>query len=221
MFTPHQLEYLVKVFGADHIIMGTDYPFDMADYDPVGHVAGRNRSTRKPSRRSAAGMRRSCWDCSRYRHANTGCSRSATRVVSSRQHFAELIDQRGGRRVDGAAVHLQPHDAPLAFRNGVELDRVLARDVGEADAADRCDLLRVEPQRRMMPAPHHHRRDEIARARRIVVERAENIARRQFEPDLFGEFAQRRRDRRLARDRCARPAAPIVRHASAGPRRGR
>jgi aminocarboxymuconate-semialdehyde decarboxylase len=20
--------------------MGTDYPFDMADYDPVGHVAG-------------------------------------------------------------------------------------------------------------------------------------------------------------------------------------
>ena len=27
------------MFGADHIIMGTDYPFDMADYDPVGHVA--------------------------------------------------------------------------------------------------------------------------------------------------------------------------------------
>ena len=38
VFTPHQLEYLVKVFGADHILMGTDYPFDMADYDPVGHV---------------------------------------------------------------------------------------------------------------------------------------------------------------------------------------
>ena len=38
MFTPHQLEYLVKLFGADHVLMGTDYPFDMADYDPVGHV---------------------------------------------------------------------------------------------------------------------------------------------------------------------------------------
>ena len=25
--------------GADHVLMGTDYPFDMADYDPVGHVA--------------------------------------------------------------------------------------------------------------------------------------------------------------------------------------
>jgi len=40
VFTPHQLEYLIKMFGADHIMMGTDYPFDMADYDPVGHVTG-------------------------------------------------------------------------------------------------------------------------------------------------------------------------------------
>ena len=39
VFTEHQLEYLIKVFGVDHILMGTDYPFDMADYDPVGHVA--------------------------------------------------------------------------------------------------------------------------------------------------------------------------------------
>jgi len=39
VFTEHQLEYLIKVFGADHIIMGTDYPFDMADFDPIGHVA--------------------------------------------------------------------------------------------------------------------------------------------------------------------------------------
>lgn len=40
VFTPHQLEYLVKEYGADHIMMGTDYPYDMADYDPVGHVVG-------------------------------------------------------------------------------------------------------------------------------------------------------------------------------------
>ncbi|HXE85792.1 MAG TPA: amidohydrolase family protein [Hyphomicrobiaceae bacterium] len=31
---------LVRLYGADHILMGTDYPFDMADYDPVGHVCG-------------------------------------------------------------------------------------------------------------------------------------------------------------------------------------
>lgn len=39
VFSDHQLEYLVKTYGADKIVMGSDYPFDMADYDPVGHVA--------------------------------------------------------------------------------------------------------------------------------------------------------------------------------------
>src|SRR5215208_5042924 len=39
VFTAHQLRELVRVFGVDHIIMGTDYPFDMAEYDPIGHVA--------------------------------------------------------------------------------------------------------------------------------------------------------------------------------------
>jgi aminocarboxymuconate-semialdehyde decarboxylase len=38
VFTPHQLEYLVQTYGADKIVLGTDYPFDMAEYDPVGHV---------------------------------------------------------------------------------------------------------------------------------------------------------------------------------------
>ncbi|HWE22273.1 MAG TPA: amidohydrolase family protein [Hyphomicrobiaceae bacterium] len=40
VFTPHQLVELVRLFGADHVLMGTDYPFDMADYDPVGLVRG-------------------------------------------------------------------------------------------------------------------------------------------------------------------------------------
>ncbi|MGH6923198.1 MAG: amidohydrolase family protein [Propylenella sp.] len=38
VFTPHQLEYLVRQFGADHIVMGTDYPYDMAEYFPLDHV---------------------------------------------------------------------------------------------------------------------------------------------------------------------------------------
>jgi aminocarboxymuconate-semialdehyde decarboxylase len=38
VFTPHQLEYLVRQFGADHIVMGTDYPYDMAEYYPIDHV---------------------------------------------------------------------------------------------------------------------------------------------------------------------------------------
>ena len=39
VFTPLQLEALVKTFGVDHIVMGTDFPFDMIEADPIGHVA--------------------------------------------------------------------------------------------------------------------------------------------------------------------------------------
>src|SRR5437588_4126016 len=39
VFTPHQLAQLIKLFGADQILMGTDYPFDMAEFDPIAHVA--------------------------------------------------------------------------------------------------------------------------------------------------------------------------------------
>ncbi len=40
VFTPHQLDALVRIFGADHVLMGTDYPYDMAEFDPVAHIAG-------------------------------------------------------------------------------------------------------------------------------------------------------------------------------------
>src|SRR5262249_22508415 len=39
VFTPNQLAELVRLFGSDHILLGTHYPFGMADYDPIGHVA--------------------------------------------------------------------------------------------------------------------------------------------------------------------------------------
>lgn len=40
VFTDHQLRYLVDTWGADHVVMGTDYPYDMAEPDPVGFVDG-------------------------------------------------------------------------------------------------------------------------------------------------------------------------------------
>src|SRR6202045_5015846 len=39
VFTPHQLAELVRLFGLDHVVMGTDSPFDMAELDPIGHLA--------------------------------------------------------------------------------------------------------------------------------------------------------------------------------------
>ncbi len=38
VFTHHQLEYLASVWGSDHILLGSDYPFDMAEPDPVGFI---------------------------------------------------------------------------------------------------------------------------------------------------------------------------------------
>ena len=38
VFSVEQLDFLIKTFGVDHILIGTDYPFDMGEYDPVEHV---------------------------------------------------------------------------------------------------------------------------------------------------------------------------------------
>ncbi len=38
LFDHAQLTHLVKRWGADHLILGTDWPYDMAETDPVGFV---------------------------------------------------------------------------------------------------------------------------------------------------------------------------------------
>jgi aminocarboxymuconate-semialdehyde decarboxylase len=38
VFDPQMLDNMVRRYGADHIVMGTDYPFDMGVEDPVGFV---------------------------------------------------------------------------------------------------------------------------------------------------------------------------------------
>jgi aminocarboxymuconate-semialdehyde decarboxylase len=39
VFEPGQLEYLVKTYGANHVLLGTDYPYDMGDDDPLALLA--------------------------------------------------------------------------------------------------------------------------------------------------------------------------------------
>jgi aminocarboxymuconate-semialdehyde decarboxylase len=38
VFTREQLEYLVANYGADHVMLGTDYPYDMGENDPIGFI---------------------------------------------------------------------------------------------------------------------------------------------------------------------------------------
>jgi aminocarboxymuconate-semialdehyde decarboxylase len=47
VFTAPQLRALIETFGADHVVLGTDYPYDMAEYEPIEHLvsAGLDGST--------------------------------------------------------------------------------------------------------------------------------------------------------------------------------
>lgn len=38
-FDPEMLKRLIDRYGADHVVLGTDYPYDMGDDDPLGLVA--------------------------------------------------------------------------------------------------------------------------------------------------------------------------------------
>ena len=35
VFEPDQLKFLIDKYGADHIMLGTDYPYDMGEDDPL------------------------------------------------------------------------------------------------------------------------------------------------------------------------------------------
>jgi len=39
VFDPRMVEQLVRDVGAEHVLMGTDYPFDMSTVDPLGFLA--------------------------------------------------------------------------------------------------------------------------------------------------------------------------------------
>lgn len=38
-FNPQMLDSLIKRFGVDHVLMGTDYPYDMGETDPLGLIS--------------------------------------------------------------------------------------------------------------------------------------------------------------------------------------
>ena len=56
VFSTHQLDYLAKLYGTDRIVLGTDYPFDMADYDPTEHIMGLDDSYSAADREAMCGL---------------------------------------------------------------------------------------------------------------------------------------------------------------------
>ena len=54
VFDERELKHLIEIWGADHIMLGTDYPFDMAEPDPVG-LLGRVKGVSKEDMALVAG----------------------------------------------------------------------------------------------------------------------------------------------------------------------
>ena len=54
VFDERELKHLIEIWGADHIMLGTDYPFDMAEPDPVG-LLGRIKGVSKEDMALVAG----------------------------------------------------------------------------------------------------------------------------------------------------------------------
>jgi aminocarboxymuconate-semialdehyde decarboxylase len=60
VFTHHQLEYLVAQYGADHVLMGTDYPPTWARSIRSGLSKVRSDSTKPSAGRFSAATLRGC-----------------------------------------------------------------------------------------------------------------------------------------------------------------
>ena len=101
-----------RVFGADRILMGTDFPFDMAESDPIGHicaVAGEalaRRQTRRPGRRQ---RRNAAQDCS----PALGSSRAVRLGPRGRRDGPATLTEDGGR---GRGCRRQGHGGLRSLR---------------------------------------------------------------------------------------------------------
>ncbi len=54
LYTEDSLVYLVKQMGSDHIVLGTDYPADMGEADPLGYI-GKVRALSREDKRNICG----------------------------------------------------------------------------------------------------------------------------------------------------------------------
>jgi aminocarboxymuconate-semialdehyde decarboxylase len=54
-FDPAMLRHMIERYGADHVLLGTDYPYDMGETDPVGLIAKVPRLARADRERIEGG----------------------------------------------------------------------------------------------------------------------------------------------------------------------
>ncbi len=59
-FDPAMLRFMVDYYGADHVVLGTDYPYDMGDFDPLGSIKAIPKLSRADQELIAGGNARGC-----------------------------------------------------------------------------------------------------------------------------------------------------------------
>ncbi len=55
VFEPDQIAFLIGKYGADHVLLGTDYPYDMGETDPIGLI-GRVATLSEEARNAVCGL---------------------------------------------------------------------------------------------------------------------------------------------------------------------
>ena len=128
LHSPASLRFLLDVVGADHVVLGSDYPFEMGDLDPVTTLDRVPGLTADERRRSSPAT---CSACS----TTSAADRSSGRTI--RRGALTTASPEIGRRIVGRRASRRPPRrkiGPRIFRPYERPDDRLAGRSASADA---------------------------------------------------------------------------------------
>ncbi len=134
-------------------------------------------------------------------------------MPASQGHFAELIQDRCGRRVDQGVEDRDRQQGSIAFRNLSQDGDLGFLEFGEGDDVELLDLVGIRAERLARLCPDDDGRHSKARTRGEIIELPEHVRRREPQPDLLKGFTQRGFDDRFIAVEAAtrkRELAPVV-----------
>ena len=157
VFEPDQLKFLVDRYGAEHVLLGTDYPYDMGDEDPLALIASTPGLTQDQVDLIRAATRPGCWGWHERAErdgiglAVIGCGAiGRIRAVLAREHPG--VRWLGLCDIDEATLKQLATDTEADLAT-VDIDELLARPEVSAviiatDESEHVELILRRPARR-------------------------------------------------------------------------
>ena len=108
VFTHHQLEYLVEQYGADHLLLGSDYPYDMAPTNAVNFV----ESAKLKTVEKAAILGGNAARLLKVKAPAKSAAATKTAAKPAAKKPAKTTGGRAAAARSGAAKHPAPKPAP-------------------------------------------------------------------------------------------------------------